>query len=138
MAPSNITEYKVAASLGACPTEIAAGSDGNLWFTQFCTGEIDELNLVTKTVTAYPLPSSGNATGADGITEGPDGNMWFTEWGANQIGEFNPSLLATDGGFNSQDSSFYPLPDTTNAEPEIIAAGPRQHVLHRAGREPDR
>ncbi len=123
-APSNITEYKVAASLGACPTEIAAGSDGNLWFTQFCTGEIDELNLVTKTVTAYPLPSSGNATGPDGITEGPDGNMWFTEWGANQIGEFNPSLLATDGGFNSQDSSFYPLPDTTNAEPEIIAAGP--------------
>ncbi len=122
--PSNITEYKVAASLGACPTEIAAGSDGNLWFTQFCTGEIDELNLVTKTVTAYPLPSSGNATGPDGITEGPDGNMWFTEWGANQIGEFNPSLLATDGGFNSQDSSFYPLPDTTNAEPEIIAAGP--------------
>ncbi len=63
------------------PVGIAAGPDGNLWFTEF-GGTIGRISP-SGTITEFPLPS-GSAT--RGIAAGPDGNLWFTESDGNNIG----------------------------------------------------
>jgi virginiamycin B lyase len=55
---------------------IAAGSDGNLWFTE--TKGYGEGN-VWKTTTGGSMTAIAVKGWAAGITAGPDGNMWFTE-----------------------------------------------------------
>src|SRR4051812_14010844 len=69
-----VTEFPVvtaAAGLGA----VAAGPDGNLWFTETSAnriGRVTPAGVVTEFVVAgAPL----------GIAAGPDGALWFTESG---------------------------------------------------------
>src|SRR2546426_12682779 len=72
---------------GAEPTAIAAGPDGNLWFTEFAGNQIGRMTPAGG-LTVYPL-TAGNS-GPRGMTAGPDGNLWFTERTANQIGRITP------------------------------------------------
>jgi streptogramin lyase len=61
------------------PRSIAAGPDGNLWFTDEGTsGGENMIGRVTPngTITEWPLPSTSRP---DSITAGPDGNVWFTD-----------------------------------------------------------
>src|SRR6185295_11775641 len=60
------------------PEAITTGSDGNLWFTEFSSGNIGRiLPFAPNTITEF------NVSPADirlaGITSGPDGNLWFVE-----------------------------------------------------------
>ncbi len=94
---------------------IAAGSDGNLWFTEdnidANISNIGMINPTTHAIAEFPTPTP-NAS-PNSITAGPDGNLWFTE-SIGAIGMINPTTHAiTD----------FPIP-TGDAHPNAIAAGP--------------
>jgi streptogramin lyase len=68
------------------PYNIAAGPDGNIWFTENTPNNIGEFLSVgggegigETPITYPPTDGSSSAYGAWGITSGPDGNLWFTE-----------------------------------------------------------
>src|SRR5690348_4627596 len=58
------------------PTEIAAGADGNLWFTEGTAGRIGKITP-GGALTEFPVP--GGAAFLRDIVAGPDGNLWFTD-----------------------------------------------------------
>jgi virginiamycin B lyase len=76
-----ITEFALPADTK--PIGIAAGVDGNIWFTAFKSnkiGRITPAGVVSlfdlKTANAQPF----------GMTRGPNGVVWFTSQ-ANQVGQ---------------------------------------------------
>jgi streptogramin lyase len=75
LSAQTITEFPLPA--GSNPSGIAAGPDGNLWFTEFSVnpkvGRITMAGEITEFSTPRP-----DATPA-GIVAGPDGNLWFTQ-----------------------------------------------------------
>ena len=91
--PPVITEFSSGISANALPVGIAAGPDGNLWFTEIVgrIGRITPSGVVTEF-------SSGITAGSQprGITAGPDGNLWFTNQNANRIGRITPSGTVTE------------------------------------------
>lgn len=88
---------------------IAAGTNGNLWFTEKDANKIGRITP-TGTITEFPLATSPNYP--LGIAKGPDGNMWFTQDG-NKIGKITPTGTVTE----------YDVP-TPVAKPQHIVAGP--------------
>jgi streptogramin lyase len=91
-----VSEFSTGLPAGSYPEWIAAGPDGNLWFTDQGTtraiGRITPSGQVTEFSTglnlgAYPV----------GITVGPDGDMWFADDGATPaIGRITPSGQITE------------------------------------------
>ena len=70
---------------------IAAGPDGNLWFTyQDFTTKVNAIGRITTsgTITLTPTPTANS--GPTDITAGPDGNLWFTE-AAGNVGRITTS-----------------------------------------------
>ena len=88
--------------------DIAAGPDGNLWFTE---GGANKIGRITPAgvITEFPVPAD---TGP-GIVAGPDGNLWFVEQNGNRIGRITPEGFVTE----------FPVPTSASA-PSGIAAGP--------------
>jgi len=80
------------------PASIAAGSDGNLWFTEQRSwiGRITTSGVVTE----FPV----NYDGLFGITPGPDGNIWFTfaAGGESKICRMTPDGVNTQFGSYGQ------------------------------------
>jgi streptogramin lyase len=103
-----ITEFALPTSR-ARPTGIAAGPDGNLWFTEFNANQIGQITPA-GVVNEFAIPTANS--GPEEITAGPDGNMWFTESGAGQIGQITPAGTITE----------FPTPSQT--VPHDITAGP--------------
>ncbi len=91
-----ITEYPIPTG-NAGPWGIAAGPDGNLWFTEYGYGA-NKIGKITPsgTITEYPLPT--DSVYPYGIAAGPDGNLWFTEGGfyGDKIGKITPGGTITD------------------------------------------
>lgn len=102
------------------PGPVAAGPDGNLWFTER-DGTVSKVAKISTggSVTEYPLP-----TGADAypIATGPDGNLWFVETNGNKIGK-----ISTTGAVSE-----YLIP-TLNACSCAIAGGPDGNVWFTEG-----
>ena len=74
---------------------IAAGPDGNLWFTMFWggIGRITPSGIVSVFDTmAY---GNGGVYGSTDITRGPGGNLWFTASWSLHIGEISPEGKVT-------------------------------------------
>src|SRR6266566_3653820 len=74
------------------PMGIAAGTDQNLWFTEFGAHKIGRMTpggVVTEFPTPTPLSSPRD------ITAGPDGNLWFTEVNGNGIGRITTNGVIT-------------------------------------------
>ena len=67
------------------PTEITAGPDGNLWFTEFRTDKIGIINPTTYAIREVALSPTGYVFG-HGIAAGADGNVWFTWQGRARSG----------------------------------------------------
>jgi uncharacterized repeat protein (TIGR01451 family) len=86
-AVGDMTEFSVPNE----PRGIAAGPDGNLWFTEFGGGGIDRITT-SGSVTAFPTPPGLPQM----ITSGPDGNLWFADSTGNQIGRITPSGVVTE------------------------------------------
>ena len=110
------------------PSDIVAGPDGAIWFTEFRASQIGRLDLATGTITEFPIPNSDRffdiftqtfttSTGPRGITVGPDGNLWFAQFNASRIGRITPSGEITQ----------FPTP-TPNSRPVGITAGPDGNV----------
>lgn len=62
---------------------IAAGPDGNLWFTVSANNKIGKITPA-GTITEFAIPTANSIPSR--ITAGPDSALWFTETGANKIG----------------------------------------------------
>src|SRR5262245_55081468 len=75
-----ITEYPVPTAERDL-TGIAAGPDGNVWFTEFSGNKIGRITP-NGVITEFPIPTADS--GPVGITAGPDGNVWFTESRGNK------------------------------------------------------
>ena len=67
---------------GYGPVDIAAGRDGNLWFTESRPNRVTKVT-VSGVFTQYPIPTADSTP--QGIVAGPDGNVWFTEANANKV-----------------------------------------------------
>ena len=94
---------------------IAAGPDGNMWFTDNANNSIGRITPSGAT-TFFPAPATPdpqNGSGLFEITAGPDGNMWFTAFYTNMVGKITMS----------GDITTYALP-TPNSHPLGITAGP--------------
>jgi streptogramin lyase len=91
------------------PQGIAAGPDGNLWFTEFSGNRIGRITP-SGAITEFPIPT-GTSTPLE-ITAGDDGNLWFTEGEGNNIGRITPSGAITE----------FPVPSAIS-EPLGITAG---------------
>jgi virginiamycin B lyase len=80
------------------PRYIAAGSDGNMWFTEFPGNAIARITPA-GVVTEFPVPTA-NAFDANGphIIGASDGNLWFTEPGstANKIAKSTTTGTITE------------------------------------------
>jgi streptogramin lyase len=82
------------------PFTIAAGPDGNLWFTDG-NGFTPAIGRITPTgtITEFPLPGPiGNTPHPFQIIAGPNGNLWFTDSGnaSSAIGQITPVGTITE------------------------------------------
>lgn len=94
------------------PQDIATGSDGALWFTDYGSSAIGRITTHGK-ITEYSkgiTPSSHPFS----IAPGPDGALWFTEYTAGRIGRITTSGHVTE----------YSRGITPTEMPYDIAAGP--------------
>src|SRR5438093_10237563 len=80
-----ITEFPVP-TVGSLQYGIAAGPDGNLWFTEAAGNRIGRITPAGA-ITEFPAPTVGSYP--TGITVASDGNLWFTEGGGNKITQIN-------------------------------------------------
>jgi streptogramin lyase len=113
-----ITEYSIAAhggNLGSKPADIAAGPDGNLWFTDQGTTKAIGRATPTGTISEFTISVPGNTSPLpNGIAAGPDGNLWFADRGTKKaIGQITPSGTITEFAITVAGSS-----------PRGVAAGP--------------
>jgi virginiamycin B lyase len=111
----HVTEFTTP-TVASNPFQIAPGSDGAIWFTEF-VGKIARIptNATSGTqITEFAIPSAGASP--FGITSGPDGQMWFTDQGHDAIGHI--PVTATSGS----DIAEVTLP-TAASSPTGITAG---------------
>ena len=95
------------------PALIAAGPDGNLWFTELNGNKVGRITPA-GVVTEFPVPTADCTP--NGIASGPDGNLWFTEMNyltGNKIGRITTAGVITE----------FPVP-TTAGVPLTITSGP--------------
>lgn len=76
---------------------IAAGPDGNVWFTE--SGAIGRITP-SGTITTY---GAGTVSNPSAIALGPDGNLWFTDEGNGDVGTVAPAtgVVTEYGGLGS-------------------------------------
>lgn len=108
-----ITEFAVPTPNGG-PYGIAAGPEGNLWFTEMLADRIGRISPQGN-ITEFALPAAGR--GPAQIAPGPDGNLWFTESGAGRIGRISLAGAVAE----------FPIP-TPSSHPRGITAGPDGNV----------
>jgi streptogramin lyase len=111
-----VAEFSTGITQGSQPWNIAAGPDGNLWFSERTgpVGFAGQMARITPAgvVTEFKAGITGD-TEPDGVTAGPDGNVWFTEEAGNRIGRITPGGTITE----------FPIP-SANSEPVAIVTGP--------------
>jgi uncharacterized repeat protein (TIGR01451 family) len=98
----------------ADPWRLAAGPDGNVWFTEQTGNKIGRLTP-QGTVTEFAVPTENAGPGE--LTGGPDGNVWFTEVMADKIGRITPAGQITEFAIPKSSTS---LPGGTAALTEIV------------------
>jgi streptogramin lyase len=116
---TNITEFPLIVAHSG-PRGIAAGPDGNLWFTEFAGsrfGRITPSGAVKDWSTG-----SGISAGSQpfGIASGPDGSLWFAENAGNRVGRIAPTAapMATE----------FSIGITAGGAPMEVATGPDGNV----------
>jgi sugar lactone lactonase YvrE len=86
-----VTTYADPALSISGPTDITAGPDGALWFTNNIGNSIGRITTAGA-VTSYQDPGILFPTG---ITSGPDGALWFTNTVANSVGRITTAGAVT-------------------------------------------
>ena len=77
------------------PVGIAAGADGNLWFTEKQANRVGRIT-VDGAITEFALPTA--KASPDGIALGPDGNIWFSESDIDRIARVTPDGRVSEFG----------------------------------------
>lgn len=93
---------------------IAAGPDGDLWFTEPWDNRIGRI-ATNGVISEFTVPTIDGWP--YGIAAGPDGAVWFTNVGANKIGRITTSGEVTE----------FSIP-TANAGPSGITSGPDGNI----------
>ena len=88
------------------PSDITAGPDGNVWFTQKRFNEIGRITPAGA-IREFSVPSSGPI----GIAAGSDGNLWFTQSDADRIGRITPDGVVTNFPISTRGRQIIPGPD---------------------------
>ena len=93
--------------------DVAAGSDGAIWFTENLKNRIGRIT-VDGTMTEYAIPTA--ASEPRGIRPGPDGALWFAESaaGVRKLGRIDPDTKVI---------TEFPLPSGSHV-PWDVVAGP--------------
>ena len=80
------------------PQWIAAGSDGNMWFTESPGNAIARITPA-GTVTEFPIPTAGS--NPQEIIGASDGRLWFTESAGSKI-----AAITTSGAFTEYSTPY--------------------------------
>src|SRR5437867_12031694 len=92
-AAKRLVEYGIPTG-ASVPDGVAAGPDGNVWFTEAEGNKVGEITP-EGAITEYSIPTQNSLP--TGITAGPDGNLWFTEnTVAAKIGKITPDGVITE------------------------------------------
>jgi streptogramin lyase len=105
-----VSQFEIPGAGHKEPDGIAAGPDGNVWFTELAANQIGRINPTTHEIKEFPIPTVNSEPVA--ITAGPDGNLWFTEQDGLKIGRITPAGAITE----------FPIP-ADNGEPRPITVG---------------
>ena len=97
-ATPTVTEFALP-SATTQPQGIAAGPDGNLWFTEL--GGVGGIGRITTSGVITEFRADAQASFTDNavpvqIAAGADGNMWFTENAVNKIGRITPAGVVSE------------------------------------------
>ena len=120
---SSAAEYGTPTST-SFPYNIAAGPDGNVYFTEQTPNNIGEFvnfgggeAIGEDPITYPPTDGSSSAYGAWGITSGPDGNLWFTESHSPEDVSFVGNIT-TNGTISAFSTGFTRNPTGITAAPD--------------------
>jgi streptogramin lyase len=94
--PDGHIEEIVFSASTAAASGIVTGPDGNIWFTDLIGNKIWRLELPSRNLASFPIPTPDSFP--NDITVGADGNLWFTEGGAGKIGRITTSGVITEFG----------------------------------------
>jgi streptogramin lyase len=89
-AAQTIAEFPVTTA-DSGPSEVTAGADGNLWFTESSKNKIGRMST-GGVVTEWPAPSGS----PQGIALGSDDNIWATEPDRNKVFRVAPDRTMTE------------------------------------------
>lgn len=70
------------------PIGIALAENGNVWYSDALRNVIAEINLPTKQITEYPIPTPSSWPFFLAINK--KGEIWYTERSGNKVGKFDP------------------------------------------------
>jgi virginiamycin B lyase len=111
---SAITEFPIPTDSSA-PDGIAAGPDGNIWFTENSANQVGQIAPDGTILAEIPVPT--DASGPELMTPGPidtdPNSIWFSENSANTIARIDLNGNITE----------FPLPQP-DSQPDGITAGP--------------
>ena len=96
-----VTEF-IVPTADTSPFGIAAGPDGNLYFTEYTGGRVARITTA-GVITELGIPISTSYP--QYIALGPDGAMWFTENGANRLGRVTTHGRVTKFNLPMSDTS---------------------------------
>jgi uncharacterized protein (TIGR03437 family) len=92
IATGAVTNEYVVPTPTASLAGIAAGPDGNLWFTELDGKKIGRITTAGA-ITEFPVPAGGCP---EGITNGPDGAVWFADYCNGAIGRITTTGVITE------------------------------------------
>jgi virginiamycin B lyase len=122
-----ITEFQIPTP-DSGPRALAAGPDGNVWFSEFNASKIGRITPDGK-ITEFTLPRPNSGPGD--ITAGADGNMWFVELNGQMDGRKvdgnRVGRMTMDGRITE-----FPMPSPTGS-PTNIAVGPDRNIWFTKG-----
>jgi virginiamycin B lyase len=107
---------------------LAAGPDGNIWFSEFKAGRIGRITP-QGVVTEFALPRPNSGPGD--ITAGADGAMWFVELSGNMDGR-QPDGNRVGRITMLGQVTEYPIPSQSGS-PINIAVGPDRNIWFTKG-----
>jgi len=70
------------------PVGVALAENDNVWYSDVRRNVIAEINLATKQITEYPVPTPNSWPFSVAINK--NGEIWYTERVGNKVGKFDP------------------------------------------------
>ena len=122
-----ITEFAIPTPFSG-PRALAAGPDGNIWFSEFHASKIGRITM-DGVVTEFTLPRPDSGPGD--ITAGADGNIWFVELNGTIDGRFVTGNRVGRITMRGEITEFA-IPSPTGS-PTNVAVGPDRNVWYTKG-----